>query len=28
MYPFLDPAEVARNMPSLTGEPGARVEAS
>ena len=28
MYPFLDPAEVARNMPSLDDEPGARVGAT
>ena len=28
MYPFLDPADVARNMPSLADEPVARAEAS
>jgi acetolactate synthase-1/2/3 large subunit len=28
MYPFLDPAEVARNMPSLQSEPVAPLEAS
>ena len=28
MYPFLDPAEVARNMPSLEDEPVGRGEAS
>jgi acetolactate synthase-1/2/3 large subunit len=28
MYPFLDPAELARNMPSLQGQPVAPVEAS
>jgi hypothetical protein len=28
MYPFLDPAELARNMPSLQGQPVRRVEAS